>query len=50
MSMDFTNQLFKNHTVVFSLIVSKTEITERFYLESGFCPASFIGDFGKLRT
>ena len=49
-SMEFTNQLFKNHTVVFSLIVSKTEITERFYLESGFCPAYFIGDFGKLHT
>jgi len=25
--MDFTNQLFKNHTVVFSLIVRKAGIT-----------------------
>ena len=58
MSMDFT-KLFKNSIYKltiqkqhsdFSLIVSKAEITVRFYLEVSFCPASFIGDFGKLHT
>jgi len=58
MSMYFT-KLFKNSIYKltiqkqhsdFSLIVSKAEITVRFYLEVSFCPASFIGDFGKLRT
>ena len=58
MSMDF-KKLFKNlicKSVIqkphsdFSFIVSKAEITVRFYLEVSFCPASFIGDFGKLHT
>lgn len=58
MSMYFT-KLFKNSIYKltiqkqhsdFSLIVSKAEITVRFYLEVSFCPASFIGDFGKLHT
>lgn len=58
MSMDF-KKLFKNSICKsaiqkphsdFSLIMSKAEITVRFYLEVSFCPASFIGDFGKLHT
>ena len=58
MNMGFT-KLFKNSIYKsaiqkshsdFKLMVSKAEITMRFYLESSFCPASFIGDFGKLRT
>lgn len=58
MSMYFT-KLFKNSIYKltiqkqhsdFSLIVSKAEITVLFYLEVSFCPASFIGDFGKLHT
>ena len=58
MSMYFT-KLFKNSIYKsaiqkphsdFSFIVSKAEITVRFYLEVSFCPASFIGDFGKLHT